>query len=162
MNNKTGPHGVSEQTLYTWRKNFGTMEVADAKRLKGLEAENARLKKLLAERDLEIEVTKEISAKNGEHGGSQTAGDLVYGRLNRAALRNAIAALPSSTHEEPAKTGNKWVTDEGDAPGQMGRMERGLKQKIPPKSEIFGAQRRNRTADTRIFKRFEGRHKHSE
>ena len=56
-------HGVSEQTLYIWRKKFGTMEVADAKRLKGLEAENARLKKLVAERDLEIEVMKEIAAK---------------------------------------------------------------------------------------------------
>lgn len=56
-------HGVSEQTLYIWRKKFGTMEVADTKRLKGLEAENARLKKLVAERDLEIEVMKEIAAK---------------------------------------------------------------------------------------------------
>jgi len=56
-------HGVSEQTLYIWRKKFGTMEVADAKRLKGLETENARLKKLVAERDLEIEVMKEIAAK---------------------------------------------------------------------------------------------------
>jgi putative transposase len=37
-------HGVSESTLYIWRKKFGTMEVADAKRLKGLEAGNARLK----------------------------------------------------------------------------------------------------------------------
>lgn len=56
-------HGVSEQTLYIWRKKFGTMDAADAKRLKGLEAENARLKKLLAERDLEVEVMKEIAAK---------------------------------------------------------------------------------------------------
>lgn len=56
-------HGVSDQTLYIWRKKFGTMEVADAKRLKALEVENARLKKLLAERDLEVEVMKEIAAK---------------------------------------------------------------------------------------------------
>jgi putative transposase len=56
-------HGVSEQTLYAWRKRFGTMEVDDAKRLKALETENARLKKLLAERDLELEVMKEIAAK---------------------------------------------------------------------------------------------------
>ena len=56
-------HGVSEQTLYIWRKKFGAMEVADAKRLKQLELENARLKKLLAERDLEVEVMKEIAAK---------------------------------------------------------------------------------------------------
>lgn len=56
-------HGISEQTVYTWRKRFGAMDVADAKRLKALESENARLKKVLAERDLEVEVMKEIAAK---------------------------------------------------------------------------------------------------
>ena len=56
-------HGVSEATLYTWRKRFGSMEVADTKRLKALEAENTRLKRPVAERDLEIEVMKEIAAK---------------------------------------------------------------------------------------------------
>src|SRR3954469_14241277 len=67
-------HGLSEQTLYTWRKRFGTLEVADAKRLKTLEAENNRLKKLVAERDLEIEVMKEIAAKNGERASASAAG----------------------------------------------------------------------------------------
>jgi len=57
-------HGVSEQTIYTWRKRFGTIEASDVRRLKALEGENARLKKLVAERDLEIEVMKEIAAKN--------------------------------------------------------------------------------------------------
>ena len=56
-------HGVSEQTLYVWRKKYGDMDVADAKKLRALESENKKLKKLLAERDLEIEVMKEISAK---------------------------------------------------------------------------------------------------
>ncbi len=56
-------HGVSEQTIYTWRKRFGAMQADDMKRLKQFEAENARLKKLLAERDLEIEIMKEIAAK---------------------------------------------------------------------------------------------------
>lgn len=56
-------HGISEQTLYVWRRRFGTMEVDDARRLKSLDAENARLKRLVAERDLEIEVMKEISRK---------------------------------------------------------------------------------------------------
>ena len=49
-------HGVSEQTLYTWRKRFGGLQASDVRRLKQLEIENARLKKLVAERDLEIEV----------------------------------------------------------------------------------------------------------
>jgi putative transposase len=57
-------HAVSEQTIYVWRKRFGTIEANDLRRLKALEAENARLNKLVAERDLEIEVMKEIAAKN--------------------------------------------------------------------------------------------------
>jgi putative transposase len=56
-------HGISEQTLYVWKKRFGGMDVAETKRLKHLEAENGRLKKLVAERDLEIEVMKEIAGK---------------------------------------------------------------------------------------------------
>lgn len=65
--NPVGPvakkHGVSEQAIYTWRKRFGAMQSDDVKRLRQLESENARLKKLVAERDLEIEVMKEINAK---------------------------------------------------------------------------------------------------
>ena len=56
-------HGVSEQTVYLWRKKFGTLEASDVKRLKQLEVENGRLKKLVAERDLELEVMKEINRK---------------------------------------------------------------------------------------------------
>jgi putative transposase len=56
-------HGISEQTIYTWRKRFGTFQTNDVRRLKQLEAENARLKKLVAERDLEIEVMKELTSK---------------------------------------------------------------------------------------------------
>jgi putative transposase len=56
-------HGVSEQTIYTWRKRFGALQADDVRRLKQLEVENARLKKLVVERDLEIEVMKEIAAK---------------------------------------------------------------------------------------------------
>ncbi|BEV73317.1 transposase [Paludibacterium sp. THUN1379] len=56
-------HGVSEASIYAWRKRFDEMVSDDVKRLKALEAENTRLKKLVAERDLEIEVMKEIVAK---------------------------------------------------------------------------------------------------
>ena len=52
-------HGFSEASYYLWRNKFGGMEVSDAKRLKALEAENARLKKLPAESMLENEVTRE-------------------------------------------------------------------------------------------------------
>jgi putative transposase len=59
-------HGVSEQTIYAWRKRFGAMNADEAKRLKMLEAENGKLKRLLADRLLEIDVLKEINSKNGE------------------------------------------------------------------------------------------------
>jgi putative transposase len=56
-------HGFSEASYYLWRGKFGGMDVSDAKRLKALEAENARLKKLLAESMLENEVTREALRK---------------------------------------------------------------------------------------------------
>ncbi len=56
-------HGISEQTFYRWKRRYGGMEVSDARRLKELELENHRLKRLLAERDLAIEVMKEIQQK---------------------------------------------------------------------------------------------------
>ena len=56
-------HGFSEASYYLWRSKFGGMNVSDAKRLKELEAENARLKRLLAESMLENEVTKEALRK---------------------------------------------------------------------------------------------------
>jgi len=56
-------HGISDQTIYAWRKRFGELDPADVKRLRQLESENARLKKLVAERDLEIEVMREVARK---------------------------------------------------------------------------------------------------
>lgn len=56
-------HGISDQTIYNWRKHFSGMDPTDVKRLRQLEQENSRLKKLVAERDLEIEVMKEIQRK---------------------------------------------------------------------------------------------------
>ena len=56
-------HGISDASYYLWRSKFGVMDVSDAKRLKTLEAENARLKKLLAEQVLENEVMKEALRK---------------------------------------------------------------------------------------------------
>jgi putative transposase len=56
-------HGFSEASYYLWRSKFGGMSVSDAKRLKELETENTRLKKLLAEAVLENEVTREALRK---------------------------------------------------------------------------------------------------
>jgi transposase-like protein len=54
---------VSEGTFYKWRHKFGTMEVSEVREHRQLQQENARLKRLLAERDLEIDVMKEVLAK---------------------------------------------------------------------------------------------------
>ena len=56
-------HKVSEQTIYLWRKHFAGLAPADVKRLKALESENAKLKRLLAERDLEIDIMREVNRK---------------------------------------------------------------------------------------------------
>lgn len=56
-------HGFSEASYYLWRSKFGGMDVSDARRLKALEAENAKLKKLLAETMLENEVAREALRK---------------------------------------------------------------------------------------------------
>ena len=56
-------HGIAETTFYRWRKQFGGMSVPEAQRLRELEKENARLKRLVAERDLEVDALKELLAK---------------------------------------------------------------------------------------------------
>lgn len=56
-------HGVSSATFYKWKAKFGGLEVSDAKRLRQLEDENAKLKKLLAEAMLDNAMLKEITAK---------------------------------------------------------------------------------------------------
>ncbi len=56
-------HGVLEPSIYRWRNKYAGMEVSDVRELKRLRDENTRLKKLLAERDLEVAVMKEIQAK---------------------------------------------------------------------------------------------------
>jgi putative transposase len=54
---------VTEQTIYSWRQKFGTLEPADVKRLREFETENARLKRMLAERELAIDTLKEIGRR---------------------------------------------------------------------------------------------------
>jgi putative transposase len=56
-------HGISEATFYNWKAKYGGMEVSEAKRLKTLEDENARLKKLLAEQMLDVAALRELLAK---------------------------------------------------------------------------------------------------
>jgi len=56
-------HNITEQTFYRWRNKYEGMDVADARRLKMLEQENARLKKMVAEQALDIEALKDINSK---------------------------------------------------------------------------------------------------
>jgi putative transposase len=56
-------HNITEQTLYRWRNKYGGMDVADARRLKDLESENTRLKRLVAEQMLVIDGLKEFGRK---------------------------------------------------------------------------------------------------
>ena len=57
-------HGISDATFYKWRSRFGGMEISDARKLRALEEENRRLKKLLAESMLDASTLKEMLAKN--------------------------------------------------------------------------------------------------
>ncbi len=56
-------HGVSEQTVYRWRSKYSGMDLAELRRLKELEEENRRLKKLVADQALDIQILKEVNAK---------------------------------------------------------------------------------------------------
>ncbi|SIO07591.1 putative transposase [Vannielia litorea] len=59
-------HGISDGTFYKWRSKYGGMEVSDARRLKALEAENAKLKKMLAEQMLDVATLKEMLERTSE------------------------------------------------------------------------------------------------
>jgi putative transposase len=57
-------HGISGETLYKWRRRFGARSADEAKRMKALEQENAKLRRMLADRMLEIDVLKEINSRD--------------------------------------------------------------------------------------------------
>ena len=131
-------HGVSEQTIYVWRKRFGTMAADDTKRLRVLEQENGRLKKRVAERDLEIEVMKEVAAKNGERDRSTAAG------------RVRIDAWPLSTTSVraiPDGPIGAWLRivedDEGQSGGgaNVGAREAVSTVRLPPDPRLPGSRR---------------------
>jgi len=57
-------HGISQGTFYRWKSKFGGMDVSDARRLKGLEDENRRLKRLVADQALDIQILKDVNRRN--------------------------------------------------------------------------------------------------
>lgn len=56
-------HNISEQTYYRWKRKYGGMEQSEARRLKDLEEENSRLKRLVADQALDIQILKEVNSK---------------------------------------------------------------------------------------------------
>jgi putative transposase len=60
----TRKHGIAEGTFYRWKAKYGGMDVSDAKRLKQVEEENRRLKRLVADQALDIQMLKEVNSKN--------------------------------------------------------------------------------------------------
>ncbi len=56
-------HGISEATFYNWKSKYGGMDVSEARRLKALEVENARLKRMVADLHLDIEILKDVNSK---------------------------------------------------------------------------------------------------
>ena len=59
-------HNISEATYYAWKRKFGGMDVSEARRLRGLEEENARLKRLVADQAVQIQILKEVNSKKGK------------------------------------------------------------------------------------------------
>jgi putative transposase len=57
-------HNISQGTFYRWKAKFGGMDVSEARRLKALEEENGRLKRLVADQALDIQILKDINSKN--------------------------------------------------------------------------------------------------
>jgi hypothetical protein len=100
-------HGVPEQTIYAWRKRFGTLEAVDVKRLRQLEQENAKLKKLVAERDLEIDVIKEVARKKWRArplGGSRSR------TCVGAGSRFAVRARCFTSRDRRSGTSPRWTS----------------------------------------------------
>jgi putative transposase len=86
-------HGVSAQTVYGWRKHYGTLEPADVKRLWQLEQENGRLKNMVADRDLEIDVLKEITRKTWSAHACAGSRSRMHARSRSLSGRRACALL---------------------------------------------------------------------
>lgn len=112
-------HGISSATFYKWKAKYGGLEVSDAKRLKALEDENAKLKKLLAEAMLDNAMLKDVASKNGdarrEARGRRSSEDLVRGERTAGVCRpwsgpcvGALSQRPvgrCASADTPARTG---------------------------------------------------------
>ena len=105
-------NGISEQTFYRWKRRYGDMQVSEVRRLRELEAENARLKRLLAERDLEIDaITRRAPGKmSGAPEKRHTVRVLAAAGIStrRACASWAPRAPISPTRPRPRTTPSSW------------------------------------------------------
>lgn len=90
-------HRVGEQTRCLWRQRYGQFEVADVKQLRALQQENSRRKKLVAERDREIGVVKEVTAKRGERADVARTGQRIRRSRPQCAARLGAMGCVTST-----------------------------------------------------------------
>ena len=96
--------GVSEQTYYRWRKEYGGLRLDQAKRLKVLEKENTRLKKLVADLSLDKQILKEVSSETSRPGEQETSGDVCTRAIrSRASLRTSGLPSAGTGPIDPAK-----------------------------------------------------------
>ncbi|MFQ6552688.1 IS3 family transposase [Aestuariibius insulae] len=106
-------HGISDATFYNWRRKYGGMEVADAKRLKALEAENAKLKKMLAEQMMDVAALKEMLGKKLLRPGSRrkavdwTMKEKSYTQRRACALAGIDPRVYRRTSKRPADTAER-------------------------------------------------------
>ena len=105
-------HKISEQTIYVWRRRFGKLEPADVKRLRELESENAKLKRMVAEREMAIETLKEIGAATTMTCGRIRA-SITARRQNFVVTTNPLTRAPFST--------SQWseIPQAGHGPGRL-------------------------------------------
>src|SRR3546814_12018606 len=100
-------HGISSATLYAWKAKYGGMDVSQARKLKVLEEENARLKRLLADAMLDTAVLKEVAAKNW-------CGPPLSGSLS-SMLGSSSASASVGPFRSSAWTGPRCATPPGAA-----------------------------------------------
>ena len=131
-------YGISDATFYTWRKKYGGMEVSEARRLKALEEENARLKKLLAELMMDVSTLREMLGKKLA-GVTAALGDAIELARDPLAGQRVVddrrQALPAEVVDDgqdaEAPTVDERVGDEVEAPALVGILRHRLGALVP-------------------------------
>src|SRR4051812_42704509 len=117
--------GVSEQTLHRWRNQYGGLKLDEARRLEELEAENARLKRLLAELALDKQMLLEVAKKSGDRRPAATGRAPLAGALRRLRVlrlprtRAAAGSAAWMRMGRPPRKGEPKAFSAADAPGRL-------------------------------------------